>query len=671
VTQAGSHSPRWLRVGGGVALALAAAAGLYARFRGLGERPLAVDEYFFARGVAAILRHGVPALPGGGYYNHGVLAQYAIAMPAALLGESAFALRLVPVLMNLACAGALYLFARRRVGGALAATCAALLLLSSWEIEFARFARMYAQHQLLTLCFFWSVDRVFFESPGSRWRFAPHVLAVVATFTHPLGLFLFPFLLLPLVLPSAPARFRGVARGAAYAGGTLLLAAVTAVAARFDWRHLGVRGAAPAGWAPNSRPLLHLPEFPFWNPGADPRGDLALLCAFVAACGIALAALALWRRAGGRPRREHAFAALLVLSSVFHQLLLAGASAALLVGRCGVLRAPRSLPARRVGVAALAFGAVAAALWLGLAFAGRDALVAASGGSFPGVVRRTFFGWPDLFGPAVSPWARELPRLGLLLAAGIAWEIGRLLPAPRQELLRSPALWVLALLAILGTLSSLYATTRYSFFLYPLALLASASALRDLCSRLLSGAPAWAPAPAAAALLALAFAAGDDFHPRHIARVASDEAAYRTGIFARFSSTWYLRSDYASVGRWLAQARARGDDAPIIVVGEPPISYYLDAPHAVYYGREDPRFADVTREGGTRELWSQQRLLSTPAELRAFTAGATRVLLARSTLPARQAFRPEAVWGSRLRTVASRFRSVDGRLEVVEVRLAP
>ena len=67
--------------------------GLWARFAGLGDRPLAVDEYYFLVSIESILTDGLPELPGGGYYVRGILIQYLTAGAIAASGDTMLGLR--------------------------------------------------------------------------------------------------------------------------------------------------------------------------------------------------------------------------------------------------------------------------------------------------------------------------------------------------------------------------------------------------------------------------------------------------------------------------------------------------------------------------------------------------------------------------------------------------
>src|SRR5919106_5073841 len=160
------------------ALLLAAGAlGLYARLDGFGARQLGIDEYYTAKSVEFILESGLPAYEGGGYYFRGPIVQYLMAASAWLFGETEFAYRLPALIFNLLSIPLAYIYVRRHAGVAVAAAVALALLVSSWHVEFARFARMYAPFQFMTLLFLLTVDVTYF---GGKWRWAELPLAVCA-----------------------------------------------------------------------------------------------------------------------------------------------------------------------------------------------------------------------------------------------------------------------------------------------------------------------------------------------------------------------------------------------------------------------------------------------------------------------------------------------------------
>jgi hypothetical protein len=127
--------------------AAALLAGLYGRFKGIGTWPLGVDEFYISRSVDNVLRTGLPQFPCGGYYTRGLLFQYIVAGLRLLGCSPEFAGRFVAALASLLVLPAVYLLGKRVQGTTLAWLVAVILCVSVWEIEMARFARMYAPFQ--------------------------------------------------------------------------------------------------------------------------------------------------------------------------------------------------------------------------------------------------------------------------------------------------------------------------------------------------------------------------------------------------------------------------------------------------------------------------------------------------------------------------------------------
>jgi hypothetical protein len=123
------------------------AVGAYARFKGLGTWPLGVDEFYISRSVDYVLYSGLPEFPCGGYYTRGLLFQYVVAGLRLLGLEPELAGRLVTAVASLAVLPAAYLLARRLHSRTVGLVVVTILALSVWEVEMARFARMYAPFQ--------------------------------------------------------------------------------------------------------------------------------------------------------------------------------------------------------------------------------------------------------------------------------------------------------------------------------------------------------------------------------------------------------------------------------------------------------------------------------------------------------------------------------------------
>ena len=228
------ESPHWL------IYALTAAAvlfGLWGRFKGLGAAPLSADEYYIARSVEDILRTGLPEFDCGGYYTRGLLFQYTLALLQMAGMSPEFSARFVAAISSVLVLPAVYLLGRRVHSPSAGLLAVAVLAVSAWEIDIARFGRMYAPFQAV---FAWYlVYFVRYTVDGDR-RALPKMLllSVVGVFTWEGGVMLALTNLLPPLIRSPEGRFS--LKDVRY----LVLCGLFLVAAYFatftNFRHLGV-----------------------------------------------------------------------------------------------------------------------------------------------------------------------------------------------------------------------------------------------------------------------------------------------------------------------------------------------------------------------------------------------------------------------------------------------
>jgi hypothetical protein len=156
-------------------------AGLYGRFKGIGTWPLGVDEYYISRSIDNVMRSGLPQFACGGYYMRGLLYQYLVAGMRWCGMQPEFAGRLLAGICSLAVLPAAYGLAKRVAGSQAALVTFIILCISVWEIEMARFARMYAPFQAVFtwyLVFFlrYTIDR---NKAALVWLIALSVLGVL------------------------------------------------------------------------------------------------------------------------------------------------------------------------------------------------------------------------------------------------------------------------------------------------------------------------------------------------------------------------------------------------------------------------------------------------------------------------------------------------------------
>jgi Dolichyl-phosphate-mannose-protein mannosyltransferase len=652
-------------------LLVAGAFGVYARLDGFGTRSLAIDEYYSARSAEFILQTGLPAYPGGGYYFRGPLLHYLMAASAWYFGTTEFAFRLPALIFNLLSIPLAYLYARRFLSVPVATAIVVALLLSSWHVEFARFGRMYAPFQFTTLLFLLTVDITYFGGKW-KWRYLPHVTYVLAVLTHELGVLLAPLLFLPLLLNGE--RFPSWRNRVAFGVISLGIALLGYVLIEIDGYAGGVINPFPTDYVNPFPGGMVQPAFPFWPADIDPWSYLLVLGALLLS-GSALALL-IYRHDS---QSGIAVVGMLALGlfSLAHLLTLYALAVVVLLFRFRAHRVGRYARAVRF---ALAVTLAVAAGWLIYGLLVPDRLVAppvtptAEASEVFRLARAlqlTFFSWPDLYRQMLRPFLLQLPVIGLLAAVALIYVAVFELPAPLPSLLRHPALVLVVPMLLYGLFQTTSSTTRYWFHLYPVILCLIALVVTKVV-RSLPRAPAHLADAAAAVVFLVSFALSADFNPSHLFRAGRPEVAYRLGEFERFESVWFPRPDHRSPAEFLNRNDEVAPATPIVVERLLPVSHYLDREHAIYFGRHTTDFLGNSRERGTREKWTNNRLLSTPHELAAYTAPAREVWVVRWVDdPGFDQVDLEALWAERRPELSRVFLSEDGRIEVVRVRLKP
>lgn len=227
------------RIIGYLAVSFAAILGIYARFNGLGLWPLSDDEYHTVAAVQNILDSGLPAFKCGGYYVRGILYQYLLAFVSFASNiQDVLLLRSVSVVSNILSIPPLFYLANKLGGRRIAWAAVSLLLLSVWEVEYARYIRMYALFQTIFILYLCFLYRVLVEGDKSsiKWMYS---ISLISVAVYEAGIFLIVFNFLPLFLGKVKlSRINVViplvALAAAYSYLTL------------DFRHLGVENYLPA-----------------------------------------------------------------------------------------------------------------------------------------------------------------------------------------------------------------------------------------------------------------------------------------------------------------------------------------------------------------------------------------------------------------------------------------
>jgi hypothetical protein len=212
--------------------------------------------------------------------------------------------------------------------------------------------------------------------------------------------------------------------------------------------------------------------------------------------------------------------------------------------------------------------------------------------------------------------------------------------------------------------------TRYSLSLYVLALcvgLLAASHLGDVAARRFHLRRKVASIGAVACCL-LAFWLSEDLNASHLLHLNSDAVAFRTGQYERFSRHWYSRADFERPAQFVNAAASDGDKI-IVSHNAGPTAAYLTADFAIHWPTDNLAFADISRDGGTRDIWSNKKLLSSFDAVAKYAQKTGRVWLILRSAGDPLQLDPERLWPGRVKGVEVYSPGRDGRIEVRRIDL--
>jgi hypothetical protein len=315
--------------------------GAYLRLTHLGALGFRWDEDLSGLAVRAILEKGVPELPSGMVYLRGGMFSHLMAASASLFGFGEFALRLPAALFGIALIGVAYSFGTALFGRVVGLVTAALLAVSFWDIDLARYARFYSAFSALYVLTLYAIWRFRVQAKSTAGGVVCVALAIATLSLHDLAYSLALAFFYPLVL-RGPTAWRSP-------GEWLWPIASSAVLAAFyvGWREyvLSSRtlpalaesgsGAALSGGELDQleRSFIALPDMPLLT-GVFERIPLFVPLLVLAAVGCTL----LVTRRLGSPLRERALLALVAACAALQlfNLALLGAFVLAFVKRTGL-----------------------------------------------------------------------------------------------------------------------------------------------------------------------------------------------------------------------------------------------------------------------------------------------------------------------------------------------
>jgi hypothetical protein len=274
--------------------------------------------------------------------------------------------------------------------------------------------------------------------------------------------------------------------------------------------------------------------------------------------------------------------------------------------------------------------------------------------------------------PVFRVWAQTIPLLGVFIGIAVLHQIFCIRTLPFKEIIENPVVAILIIVIVMGVRPSLYNETRYSYFIFPLLLCIAIMSV----SRIVEAVKRFGPRRklpyeglAIATCISL-FAMSEDFHAFHICNIHSDVISFRIDKYDKFSNHWYPRWDFKSVANLLNDQVSRKS---VIILSRDvdTLGFYLEKNYVLYWPRDSADFAGVSRDAGTRELWSGKKMISTNSEIIEIAEAAQEVWLVFYPMWRNWDLDPESVWPGRVQNVVVSTPGLDKRIEVLKIEIKP
>jgi hypothetical protein len=628
---------------------------LIIRAQELGKWCFTVDEYYYYNSVIYILEKGLPQFPSGGYYIRGPLLQYLIALTSLVFPEPEFAARFVPLLFGVLSVPLFFLVCSQFLPTYPAILCTSILLLSSWHIEFSRFARMYAPFQFSFFSFIYYFYSGYFLNNRTH-KIVSWVIAFLSILIFEGSIF-FPFiLLLPILLDESPLNRRNLK----YILSVIILIGANYVVYGVNYRQLNViypypkeyqlenqfdlkfekrrsmsiekltfnlpvlppkydpsqkeyRSGKPLDSSLENRRDLKIEKLGFNLPLFLPKSDLlkTVLKSIHLSFGYILCVIGgIYVFINNIKNRNNFWEQITVvlatlLPLIYQYGLLFYLLILLFISHESVSHV--FFEKRRYWIP---YFVLTILYWISVGISMRILL-------FPGESQYNriskmlifLFDYPLVYEAIYIPFSKILPKLGIivflmLLVSTFLQLIGKG-GYPKKFLILVSYLCILMVSAI----TTQYTEARYSFFYFPLLFILifiETVFLKNLAVEYFEKYKMKKYCNIILFIPVILFISTEDFHFNHILNVSTKEFNFRIGKYNKYSSLWYPRSDLKTPSEFVNKAYKNGD---IVVVGAVGSAFYLDKPFINYIDHRNVRFLIMSRKEGKEEIWTGRPLV--------------------------------------------------------------
>ncbi len=565
--------------------------GSYLRLYGIAFWELTVDEYFLGKSIISVAENGLPNFPDGGYYLRGILQQYLTAPIYLVTDNIELSVRIIPALSNIIAIPGIFLIGSSLLNKKAGLLAAALFSLSLWEIEFARFGRMYAPFQAL---FIWQVCFLmrYYLSKKLHDLFIVSLISLTTVFVYEGAIFSLLTTFFAASLHSLSIRRLLVISP------SLIGLGLAVFLKSLNLRNTETTTQPQVSAGSGGALPINIPEMIFLHPAFSTAHVLLI---FVAIFVTLFLIKKSWNsiKINSTPLLVKTLLFLMIGALIINQLLMG----TIILGALLLLspKDPESkwaLSESRVSILFI-FGIwfiTWAVIALLMPTIGPSGLIESTI-SFPELRKRIFWPMQNAI-PITSAW---IGLTAFLLA------IYNLFTTKKYAIKISLVLTALLVLAI-GSIDTLYSVSRYSFFVYPLFILFFAITLTEISSYKRIN----KLGNAAAILLMVSYiVSAEDYKLGHILNLSGATYNYRIPYKMELQEHYYVRFDFRSPAEYVNNHTSSGDR---VLTTVRVVDHYINKVDFIYIPKH--LRPGLLACGGNCYIWNKKPLISDQAEIK-------------------------------------------------------
>ncbi len=580
--------------------------GILVRLVGLGTHPFSIDEYYLFKSINLIIEKGLPEFLCGGYYVRGILLQYIILPFVSLIDDQELAARLPIVLFSILTLPAVYLIGRDLGSRYIGVLALLLFSFSVWQIEFARFARMYVPFQMLFVWQVWLFINP--EKPSRNINILINgVVASIAILFYEGGIFCVALAFINLL------TYKNSTKVIFYLP-TFIATILSGLMIAIPFRHLGTSNQySQAGSIQSTSYPDVLENLPIDLPVYLVYENFSGLLLFAFTIYLIITSLFLFKCSyrSGYTLLTKLILFTIAISLLVNQFFLAAS----------VLTIALLLPISRSNIIELSSNSLAQSYLVISIFWGiicvTNFIIASDIHSFLTITKEifnNFFSYPDIFFDIFKQWQKPMPLHStfsvICIFFAIIWCLFK------QDYTKNKMHYLLSVLIsttlLIAIINTQYNTSRYSFFISPLILIIISYCIFTIAKLLSKNTKIFQLAICSLSSIFIYFS--EDFNLSHLINIDSYESNHRINYTIQYAEHLYPRYDYYSIANYINKNAAPDD---VVVISTPTLEMYIkDNVNINYFmTRENNEFISHSSCEGTRELWSRKPLIDNYKDL--------------------------------------------------------